>query len=233
VGGDDPSGVAAQTARGYDRAMAEPALHSIRQVSSHQIDGRPVNAAMLAVEVGCTRPSLWQACTDPGLLARWFVPVSGELRVGGHFALEGNASGTIERCDPPRGFFASWEFGDSHNWIAVRLTTVGTRATRLELEHLIPTADEIWDGYGPGAVGVGWELALVGLTRYLDGLGPLGGDDAEPWPTTEAGHRFVSAASAGWAQAAREAGSTDADAERLWALRTTAFYTGATLPDET
>src|ERR1022692_1430641 len=42
---------------------------------------------------------------------RWFLPVSGDLRLGGRFQIEGNASGTIERCDPPKGFTATWEYG--------------------------------------------------------------------------------------------------------------------------
>ena len=30
---------------------------------------------------------LWQACTDPERLARWFAPVSGDLRTGGRFTI--------------------------------------------------------------------------------------------------------------------------------------------------
>jgi hypothetical protein len=36
------------------------------------------------------------------------MPISGDLRVGGRYRLEGNASGTIERWDPPRSFAATW-----------------------------------------------------------------------------------------------------------------------------
>lgn len=49
---------------------------------------------------------LWDACTAPERLARWFTPVSGDLRLGGRYQIEGNASGTIETCtdrrDSPR-----------------------------------------------------------------------------------------------------------------------------------
>ena len=44
---------------------------------------------------------LWDACTNPERISRWFLPISGDLRPGGQYAFEGNASGTIERCEPP------------------------------------------------------------------------------------------------------------------------------------
>ncbi|MER5177460.1 hypothetical protein ABT009_03625 [Streptomyces sp. NPDC002896] len=37
----------------------------------------------------------WDACTDPRRISRWFLPVSGDLRLGGHYRPEGNASGGI------------------------------------------------------------------------------------------------------------------------------------------
>jgi hypothetical protein len=72
------------------------------------------------------------------------LPVSGELRVGGRFHLGGNASGTIERCDPPIGLRATWEFGGAISWIEVRLTAVDEDTTRLELEHLALVDDDTW-----------------------------------------------------------------------------------------
>jgi uncharacterized protein YndB with AHSA1/START domain len=38
---------------------------------------------------------VWDALTNPERLPRWFYPVSGDLRVGGTFQLEGNAGGEI------------------------------------------------------------------------------------------------------------------------------------------
>jgi uncharacterized protein YndB with AHSA1/START domain len=37
---------------------------------------------------------VWDACTNPARIPRWFLPVSGELRLGGRYQLEGNAGGT-------------------------------------------------------------------------------------------------------------------------------------------
>ena len=57
---------------------------------------------------------VWDACTNPERIPRWFLPVSGELKEGGRYQLEGNAGGTITHCDPPHGFDATWEMGGSH-----------------------------------------------------------------------------------------------------------------------
>jgi uncharacterized protein YndB with AHSA1/START domain len=170
---------------------------------------------------------LWDACTNPERIPRWFLPVSGDLRPGGRYELQGNASGTIERCDPPRGFFATWENRGEVSWIELRLTPEGADATRFELEHIAHVDDERWAQFGPGAVGVGWDLGLLGLGLHLAG----GGEPVDPeafmaWSASEDGRRFITSASEGWAQASAEAG-TDPAAAREAGGRTTAFYTGA------
>ena len=38
---------------------------------------------------------LWDTVTNPERIPRWFLPISGELRVGGRYQFEGNAGGTI------------------------------------------------------------------------------------------------------------------------------------------
>lgn len=111
---------------------------------------------------------VWDAVTRPERLARWFPPVSGELREGGRYQIEGNASGTVQRCDPPTGFAASWEFGGQVSWIEVRLAGDQDGGTWLELEHIAAPDDAgHWASFGPGAMGVGWDLALHGLASHL------------------------------------------------------------------
>jgi uncharacterized protein YndB with AHSA1/START domain len=170
---------------------------------------------------------LWNACTDPDRIARWFLPVSGELKVGGHYQLEGNAGGTIERCDPPHGFDATWEYGNEVSWITVRLRAQSGGGTRFELEHVAHVDDERWSEFGPGATGVGWDLSLLGLAQFLepgsDGIyGPGAG---AAWAEASEGKQFMALSSQAWAEASIAAGTEEA-AARSAAERTTAFYTG-------
>jgi hypothetical protein len=53
------------------------------------------------------------------------------------------------------------------SWIEVRLTATSEGRTRFELEHIAHVDDERWNEYGPGTVGVGWDLTLVGLAMHL------------------------------------------------------------------
>jgi uncharacterized protein YndB with AHSA1/START domain len=116
---------------------------------------------------------LWDAITDPDRLVRWFLPISGDLREGGRFSLEGNASGTIVRCDRPREIVLTWEIGDASTDVWLRLVPEGD-ATVLELEHspvqteIITNVGETW-GLGPG-----WELSLGSLEEYVAGGTPEG-----------------------------------------------------------
>ena len=82
----------------------------------------------------------WDACTSAERIPRWFLPVSGELKLGGRYQLEGNAGGTIEGCDPPKSFFASWEYGGEVSWVEVRLTAVAPDRTQFEIEHIAHVA---------------------------------------------------------------------------------------------
>lgn len=166
---------------------------------------------------------VWDACTNPERLPRWFLPVTGELKVGGHYQLEGNAGGTVESCDPPHAFTATWEFGGEVSWIEVRFAEDGAGRTRMRLEHVAHVDDERWAQFGPGAVGVGWDLGLLGLGGYLASGEQQSEADLIGGPT---GARFITASSDAWCAASVAAG-TDPEAARAAADRTTAFYTGA------
>ena len=167
---------------------------------------------------------LWDACTNPERIPRWFLPVSGDLRPGGHYQLEGNAGGTVQSCDPPNRFSATWEFGGQVSWIEVRLTP-GPDGTRLQIEHLIP-ADERWAEFGPGAVGVGWDMALLGLAGHLSSGAGVSPEEGAAWAASAEGRQFMTLSSRRWEQADAVAG-TDASTARAAAERTMAAYTGA------
>jgi uncharacterized protein YndB with AHSA1/START domain len=172
-----------------------------------------------------TLEELWDACTSAERIARWFLPVSGDLRVGGHYQLEGNASGTVERCDPPRSFAVTWEHGGEVTWVEVRLEPEGADRTRFTLEHVAHVDDERWLQFGPGAVGVGWDLALMGLGLHLRTGEANDQAEAFAWMASPEGIEFITRSSRGWADA-RIAHGTGATEARAAEERTTAFYTG-------
>jgi uncharacterized protein YndB with AHSA1/START domain len=165
------------------------------------------------------------ACTNAERIPRWFLPISGELRVGGRYQLEGNAGGTIERCDPPRSFAATWEMGGQVTWIELRLSPGANGGTRFELEHIAHVGDELWAQFGPGAVGVGWDLMLSGLGRHLASGASVDRAEAAAWSASEEGRRFMTLSSQAWCDASIAAGTDTADA-RAAAARTIAAYTG-------
>lgn len=169
---------------------------------------------------------VWDACTNPDRIPRWFLPVSGELRLGGRYQLEGNASGIVERCDPPTSFAATWEFGGDVTWIEVRLISEAERRTRLEIEHIAHVDDQRWAEFGPGAVGVGWDMALVGLATHLESGQSVDREQAAGWVASPEGRRFIELSSERWREAAVSAGE-DAGQAAGAAERTVAAYTGA------
>jgi len=169
---------------------------------------------------------LWDACTKADRIARWFVPVSGDLRLGGRFQVQGNASGTIERCDPPKGFGATWEFGGEVSWIELRLNAETDGSTRLELEHTAHVDDERWVEFGPGAVGIGWDLSLMGLATHLSSGEAVDQQQAAAWLTSEDGKLFMTLSSQRWRDASIAEG-TDKASATVAADRCIAAYTGA------
>ncbi len=111
---------------------------------------------------------VWSAVTDPERVRRWFLPLTGDLRVGGTFNLEGNAGGDILDCQPPGLLRVT--FGGPTSIVELRLTPDAERdgATVLELDHSVPLA---MAGSAAGAlyVGPGWDGAVMGLGLFLAG----------------------------------------------------------------
>jgi uncharacterized protein YndB with AHSA1/START domain len=156
---------------------------------------------------------VWEALTDPDRIRRWMMPISGDLRVGGHFQLEGNAGGEILQCEQPSVLRVT--FGDPSSLVEVRLAAEGSD-TVLTLEHTVPKA---MAGGVAGAlyVGPGWDGALLGLGLYLDGV--VSEDPVAAASSPEA-QDFSVASVAAWV-AVLEAGG--ADAETIAAAREAAM----------
>jgi uncharacterized protein YndB with AHSA1/START domain len=108
---------------------------------------------------------VWDALTSPERIPRWFYPISGDLIVGGHFQLEGNAGGEIRRCERPIQLSVS--FGGPDSIVDVALSESGGDTT-VELTHTVPLA-MAQSGAGALFVGPGWDGALLGLGLHLGG----------------------------------------------------------------
>lgn len=193
--------------------------------------GAPARVVTLTRAYATTQEDLFDACTSAERIPRWFLPVSGDLRVGGRYALTGNAEGTIETCDPPRSFTATWEFGGGVSWIEVTFAPLDDGRTELRLKHTMGLEDGgHWARFGPGAVGIGWELGLLGLALFIDSGGvEKPALSEEELATSPEGRALITASAEGWGEAAVAAGE-DADDARTAAARTAAFYTGQEIP---
>ena len=193
-----------------------------RSVSSPTRDGAPARTVTLSRLYDTTLENLWDAVTTPLRIPRWFMPVSGELELGGRYQLEGNAGGVIEACAPLAHFAATWEFGGDISWIEASFSDDAAGA-RLTLNHIALLSPH-WDEYGPGAVGVGWDTGFLGLALHIDAPDEPKVDE-EAFVMSPPGKAFIAGSSDRWASAAIADGA-DADAARAAARRTTAFYTG-------
>jgi uncharacterized protein YndB with AHSA1/START domain len=113
---------------------------------------------------------VWEACTDPGRIGRWFLPITGDLRLGGSYQLEGNAGGRIKGCEPPRRLAVTRELGGGTSDLTLTLSPGADGGTDFELEHVavLPfTEEQYLDGIG--GMAPGWEDALAGLDSHLSG----------------------------------------------------------------
>ena len=194
-----------------------------RSVSSSKKDGQPARAVIISRIFSTTPDNLWDAVTNGERIPRWFLPVSGELALGGCYQLEGNAGGEITACEPQSYFALTWEFGDDVSWVEVSLSREGADRARLTLTHT-QRLSETWSEYGPGATGVGWDLGLLGLDFHIaQPTAPM--PDEAVFAASSDGKAFIVSSCQGWAQAAVAAGDAP-DAARAAARRTAAFYTG-------
>ena len=191
-----------------------------REVTTRDEGGRPARVVTATRTYAASPDEVWAAITDPDRIPRWFLPVSGDLRLGGRYQLEGQAGGDITACEPPRHLAVTWEYGGEVGWVDVRLEP-DPAGTRLRLEHAAHVGGDRWDEYGPGAVGVGWDLVLVGLHEYQ----ATGTVDRQAWETEEPARAFMRASSEAWGEASMAAGTPE-EAARAAAGRTTAAYAG-------
>src|SRR4051794_6112814 len=194
-----------------------------REVRHGSRNGTPTRLVIARRAYATGRSDLWDAVTNPERIPRWFLPVTGDLRVGGRYQTEGNAGGVVERCVEPDSFAVTWEMGPMQSWLEVRLLPDGDD-TILELVHEAPVDPEMWSQFGPGAVGVGWDLGLMALGLHIETRAPVDPETGATFPLTGPGLEFVGQAAIGWAEAAVVSGDEAGPAQEA-AARTVAFYT--------
>jgi uncharacterized protein YndB with AHSA1/START domain len=197
-----------------------------REVGSGRIAAGEGRAVRLRRTYDAPLDEVWDALTNPERIGRWFLPISGDYRVGGRYQFEGNAGGEIVECDRPHRLRVTWVYGETGSpadvsEVEVRLAAAGAEATVFELEHTAVVPDEMWAEYGPGAVGVGWDGGLLGLSLHLRTGRTV--DDPLAWQLSPEGREFNQRSSAAWGEANRAAGA-DPEAVARAVANTTAFY---------
>jgi uncharacterized protein YndB with AHSA1/START domain len=200
----------------------------VRSVKSVEREGKPAKAVIAAATYETSIEDLWDAVTTVARIRRWFLPISGELKLGGRYQLEGNAGGTITACEAPTFFATTWEMGGQTSWVEVQLISTKLDETRLELTHVAIVDDAFWPTYGPGAVGVGWDLGLFGLALHVcDPKAERPPEAAATWAKSPEALEFYRIASAAWGQAAAKDGMVNAMEA---AENTRKFYSGEAPP---
>jgi uncharacterized protein YndB with AHSA1/START domain len=174
-----------------------------REVSTRGTHDGEMVSVLLRRRYEATAGEVWQAVAEPDRLRRWFTPVTGDLRVGGTFQLEGNAGGEILTCDAPGLLRVT--FGAPTSILALRLAPAG-EATLLELEHTVPLE---LAGSGAGAlfVGPGWDSALLALGLFLHG----GVEDPAAVDGSPQGMEFSRRSVDAWAAAVTASGTAGPD----------------------
>jgi uncharacterized protein YndB with AHSA1/START domain len=208
--------------------MAKVYGSEFRRVENRDYLGKPALVAIAIRSYDTTVDDLWDAITTPQRLSRWFLPIEGDLKLGGRYQLKGNAGGTITRCDRPEALDVTWEYMGATSWVNLRLAPDGKKA-QLTLEHIAHKdgiGEEHLKKYGPGAVGIGWDLGLYGLEKHVgDPAAAIDHEQAEAWLKSPDGRAFMRASGEAWGEAHAASGE-DAEEARAQAARTLAAYLG-------
>ena len=198
---------------------------SNREVASRNYDGKPARVVAVSRRYDTGPADLWEALTSAERIPRWFAPITGDLKLGGRYQIQGNAGGQILGCEPPRHLKITWEYGGDTSYVEVRIAKDGA-GSRLTLEHAMHGGQDHWNQFGPGATGVGWDLALLGLSLHAATGSAKTAEEGMAWMMSENGKSFVRESSEAWGRAYVASGA-DAATAAAATSRTTAAYTGA------
>jgi uncharacterized protein YndB with AHSA1/START domain len=146
----------------------------VPELRHRTIAAGPARVAVFTRVYETTVEDLWDACTNPERLRRWYVPVSGELRVGGRFEQVNMGSGTVVECDAPR--FLKLSLGGGADEIELRISP-GPEAgsATMQLEHATTLEAHEIGGQTYDAIfcmGGGYYPRLWALSEHLRGTLP-------------------------------------------------------------
>jgi hypothetical protein len=203
-----------------------------RGIQTTDVDGVPSYVQTLTQTYPSPIDDVWEALTSAERIERWFLPISGDLKLGGHYQFVGNAGGEVLACTPPAGgqasFRVSWAMDPTApTYVTVRLAAEGDDSTRLELEHVAAAAmlpPGMWEQFGPSGTGIGWDSGLLGLALHLTAPDERPEDPAA-WTMTDEGKAFMRGSADAWA-AAHVADGTDPAVAKAGADMTYGMYTG-------
>lgn len=155
--------------------MADNKKHAVdlteRELGQRKIAGGDARSAIMRRVYPAPIDDVWAALTEPDRVNRYFLPLSGDLKEGGHYVVEMNTDGEVLKCDKPNLLRLSWNVeGAVADEVEIRLKKV-KGGTQLELEH-----SSVRDTFvssdpktGDWGIGAGWELPLKYLGMYLAG----------------------------------------------------------------
>ena len=66
-----------------------------RKLGTRTIDTKDAHVITISQCYDTDQEDLWDAVTNIERIPRWFMPISGDLTVGGSYQLEGQAGGTV------------------------------------------------------------------------------------------------------------------------------------------
>lgn len=220
-----------------------------RSVEVERGDGIVDLTARLRTTLGGAPSELWPELTEADRLAQWYGPVeidpaetdsaesepaaadaTPEADGAGERAFRtiGGARGRVLAAVPPHQLDLTWEYADNVDRLEIRLDPEEDGTSRLTLQQIARLPEATFDAYGPGAVGIGWDIAILGFVARTGAWRELRLDVpvASPaWLASSEGADMVRAWSIRWAAASVAAG-TDEDAARRAENETTRAYGG-------
>ena len=196
-----------------------------REVGEGQLPAGVGRAVRAQRDYDAPIEDVWDALTNPERIGRWFLPISGDYRVGGHYQFEGNAGGEILACERPHRLKVTWVYGEVTSDADVSESKCGYRRAdgeRRDFSSSTPRSSPRTVGRSSGRVPSAWAGTWgCSGSRCICSGGSI--DDPMAWQLSAEGREFATRSSEAWGEANRGCGRRSGEAARGVA-NTTAFY---------